>query len=125
MRDESRHILVVDDSAIARTSMRIALENVGHRVSEADCGNAALKHMLGEQPDLIITDLNMPGMDGIAMVERMNEMGRKCSVLVVTTEASNALKEAGKALGIKAWVHKPFQPTAMIQAIKVLTHRKG
>ncbi len=121
MASEHKHVLVVDDSSIARTSLKVVLEGAGHRVTEASSGTSALAKIACEVPDLLITDLNMPGMDGLSLVERLNDLDTRCPVLVVTTEASESIKQDGKRLGVKGWVHKPFHPNAMIKAVALLT----
>jgi two-component system chemotaxis response regulator CheY len=117
-------IIVIDDSATVRTQVKQCLESAGHKVIEADCGADGLaKIVAAKTPDLVITDYNMPGLDGIAMLSKVKEqMGAtKFPIFMLTTETSDALKAAGKEVGVMAWINKPFVPEKLLGAIsKVL-----
>ena len=98
MSQESRRVLIVDDSDSDRNSLREALEKRGHRVTAVASGAAALGAIEAQEPDLLITDLHMPGMDGFQLVVNVRKVGGNFPVLMITTESSIELAEAGKRL---------------------------
>lgn len=113
-------ILAVDDSASIRQAVKIALGSIGHSVSEAVHGADGLAKASGAAFDLIITDLNMPQMDGLTMIR---ELRRKPSyagvpILFLTTESSASMKSQAKAAGATGWITKPF---ASDQLAKIVT----
>jgi len=119
-----RRILVVDDSSVSRNSLRVALEDEGHEVVEAQCASEALDSIQDQQPDLLITDLHMPGMDGLQIVMSIRKTGIDCPVIVVTTDSSSKLAQAGKRLGVDGWVRKPFEVRKLRDAVNLLTERQ-
>ncbi|WP_047392950.1 MULTISPECIES: response regulator [Chitinibacter] len=118
----SKLIMIVDDSASLRTVVGIALKGAGYDVLEACDGKDALSKLTGQKVNLIVSDVNMPNMDGIAFVTQVKQMPayKFTPVIMLTTEADEAKKAAGKAAGAKAWVVKPFQPPILLDAISKL-----
>jgi two-component system chemotaxis response regulator CheY len=113
-------ILVVDDSATMRALVRQALEPDGHTVVEAPNGAAALAALERSPADLVITDVIMPEMDGLGLTRRLraNETLRRIPVLILTTEATPAMKERGRSAGATGWLVKPFHPDTLRQSVR-------
>jgi two-component system chemotaxis response regulator CheY len=118
----SKHILVVDDSASLRQAVGIALRGAGYAVTEACDGKDALGKLSGQKVNLIISDVNMPNMDGITFVKSIKQMPayKFTPVIMLTTENQEAKKREGQAAGAKAWVVKPFQPAQLLAAVEKL-----
>ncbi|ASP39326.1 two-component system response regulator [Bacterioplanes sanyensis] len=118
----SKTIMVVDDSASIRQVVRIALNGAGYNVIEASDGKDALSKLTGEKIHLMISDVNMPNMDGISLVKELKKNPRYkfTPVIMLTTEAGKDKMAEGKAAGAKAWVVKPFQPPQMLDAVSKL-----
>jgi len=115
-------VLVVDDSAALRQAVGGALREAGYRVIEAGDGQEALGKLDGERVHLVICDVNMPRMDGIAFVREMKKVAayRFTPVIMLTTVGSEAKKLEGQIAGAKAWVVKPFQPAQLMAAVAKL-----
>jgi two-component system chemotaxis response regulator CheY len=118
----SKLIMIVDDSSSLRTVVGIALKNAGYDVVEACDGKDALSKLEGRKFNLIVSDVNMPNMDGITFVTQLKQIPtyKFTPVIMLTTEADDAKKAAGKAAGARAWVLKPFQPPVLLDAIAKL-----
>jgi two-component system, chemotaxis family, chemotaxis protein CheY len=118
----TKTILIVDDSSSLRTVVSIALRNAGYTVVEACDGKDALSKCNGQKFHLIVSDVNMPNMDGITFVSQLKQIAayKFTPVIMLTTEADDAKKAAGKAAGARAWVVKPFQPPVLLDAISKL-----
>ena len=118
----AKTIMIVDDSISMRQVVGIALKGAGYDVIEGRDGADALSKLTGQKVHLIISDVNMPNMDGIAFVTRVKALPayRFTPVIMLTTETSDAKKEAGKAAGAKAWVVKPFKPEVLLGAVQKL-----
>lgn len=118
----AKTILVVDDSASLRQVVNIALKTAGYEVLEAVDGKDALAKLDGRKIHLIISDVNMPNMDGITFVKAAKQIPayKFTPVIMLTTEAGAEKKSAGQAAGAKAWVVKPFQPAQMLTAVSKL-----
>ena len=118
----SKTIMVVDDSATLRQVVGIALKGAGYDVLEACDGKDALGKLTGQKIHLIISDVNMPNMDGITFVTEAKKLPdyKFTPVIMLTTEAGENKKSAGQAAGAKAWVVKPFQPPQMLAAVSKL-----
>ncbi len=114
--------MVVDDSASIRMVVGIALRGAGYEVIEAKDGQDALNKMSGQKLHLIISDVNMPIMDGITFVKAVKQMPsyRFTPIIMLTTESDESKKSEGQAAGAKAWVVKPFKPEQMIGAVQKL-----
>ncbi len=115
-------ILVVDDSASVRQVVGIALRGAGYDVIEGCDGKDALTKLDGRKVNLIITDVNMPNMDGITFVKTVKTLPayRFTPIIMLTTESQESKKAEGRAAGAKAWVVKPFQPAQMLAAVSTL-----
>jgi len=115
-------ILVVDDSASLRQVVAISLQGKGYDVIQAGNGKEALDKLDGKKINLVISDVNMPIMDGLTFVTAMKKLPRYkfMPVIMLTTEASNDMKDRGRAAGVKAWVVKPFKPEQMLTAVAKL-----
>src|SRR5690606_24510981 len=108
----AKSILIVDDSASLRQVVAIALKKEGYEVIEACDGQDALTKLNGTKFHLIISDVNMPRMDGITMVKELKKKAeyKFTPIIMLTTESGDDMKMAGKEAGVKAWVVKPFKP---------------
>ena len=118
-----RKILIVDDSVSMRQMVSFTLRQGGYEVIEAEHGQAALNKLQSSTVDLIITDLNMPVMDGITLIQNVRKMPamRSKPILMLTTEGLAGKKEQGKAAGATGWIVKPFDPDKLLLTIaKVL-----
>jgi two-component system chemotaxis response regulator CheY len=116
-------ILAVDDSASMRQIVSTALQGAGYEVVMASDGDEALEFAKRESVDLVITDVNMPNMDGITLVRELRrlEAYRMTPLLVLTTEANPEKKAEGKSAGATGWVVKPFNPERLLATVaKVL-----
>lgn len=118
----SKAILIVDDSASIRQVVGIALKGAGYTVVEAADGKDALDKLETQKFNLVISDVNMPNMDGITFVKNMKQKPnyKFTPVIMLTTEGSDEKKKEGQAAGAKAWVVKPFRPEQMLQAVSML-----
>lgn len=118
----SKTILVVDDSTTLRQVVSIALKGAGYNVIEACDGKDALTKLDGQKIHLIISDVNMPNMDGITFVTEAKKLPayKFTPIIMLTTEAGESKKSAGQAAGAKAWVVKPFKPPQMLDAVAKL-----
>lgn len=113
-------ILTVDDSRTMRDMLRLALVGAGFRVIEAVDGVDGLNVLEGEQPDIIITDINMPNLDGFGFIEavRSDPAVRRVPILVLTTESSPEKKARAREAGATGWIVKPFNTEKLVQAIR-------
>ena len=118
----AKKILVVDDSSSLRQVVRIALETAGYDVTEAEHGQDGLDKLKGQKFNMILSDVNMPVMDGITFVTELKKTPEHkfCPVIMLTTESEESKKQAGKAAGAKAWVVKPFKPDVILKAVEKL-----
>ncbi|MFE1602956.1 response regulator [Methylobacterium sp. ID0610] len=118
-------ILTVDDSPSIRQMIRVALEPVGHSVVEAGDGAEGLRKITGASIDLVITDLNMPVMDGIEMIRSMREMPALTGLPIVflSTESNEGVKQKAKAAGATGWITKPFKPEQLVSVVTKLVRR--
>jgi len=112
-------ILAVDDSAAMRRIVGATLQAAGHEVIEARDGDEALSIARDSRVDLVLTDLNMPGLDGIGLVRALRELPAyaRTPLFVLTTESSVEHKRQGREAGATGWVVKPFHPERLIRLI--------
>ncbi|BCM26187.1 response regulator [Methyloradius palustris] len=118
----AKTIMVVDDSISLRQVVGIALEGAGYEVIEAEDGQDALRKLTGQKIHLIISDVNMPNMNGIEFVKAAKQLPayKFTPVIMLTTESGEDKKVQGQAAGAKAWVVKPFQPAQLLNAVSKL-----
>ncbi|MCB1425191.1 MAG: response regulator [Zhengella sp.] len=120
----SRKILAVDDSRTMRLMIEDCLAMAGYEVVTAVDGQDGLSKLDGGVPDVIITDINMPVMDGFAFIEAVRKEGpaSRVPILVLTTESSPEKKQRARASGATGWIVKPFMPDKLIAAIERVAH---
>ncbi len=113
-------ILAVDDSAAMRQMLAYTLRSAGHQVTEAVDGVDALEKLQGRNYDVVLTDQNMPRMDGLSLTRslRAQDRFRNVPVLILTTESGDEIKQAGRAAGATGWLVKPFDPARLIEVIR-------
>ncbi|MGI6856769.1 response regulator [Mesorhizobium sp. 1B3] len=118
-------ILTVDDSASIRVTIKMALTGAGYSVDEAENGAAGIAKANAGNFDLIITDLNMPVMDGLTMIEelRKNPAHAGIPIIFLTTESDEAMKQRAKAAGATGWLTKPFNPEQLVKIAKKVLGR--
>ncbi len=118
----SKKIMIVDDSSSIRQVVSIALKSNGYEVIEACDGRDALSKLDGSKIHLIISDVNMPNLDGIGLVKevKQNPAYKFTPIMMLTTEAGDDMKQRGREAGAKAWLVKPFQPPALLAAVSKL-----
>ena len=118
----AKTIMIVDDSTSLRQVVSITLKGAGYDVLEARDGQDALSKLTGQKIHLIISDVNMPVMDGFTFVRAAKQIPayRFTPVIMLTTEAQESKKLEGKEAGAKAWMVKPFQPGQMLSAVSRL-----
>ena len=116
----SARILVVDDSASMRQMVAFALSSAGFSVDEAEDGQVALGRAQGQKFNAVVTDVNMPNMDGISLIRALRGLPdyKFTPMLMLTTESAADKKSEGKAAGATGWLVKPFDPTRLIEVIQ-------
>ena len=119
-------ILIVDDSRTVRTMVRQALEADHHQVVEATDGVAALAALDMGPADLVITDVNMPEMDGLKLVRVLRDRPgyRFTPILVLTTESGDEIKQRGREAGATGWLVKPFNPDQLRKTVEHVSRRR-
>lgn len=115
----SKTALVVDDSTSIRQMVSFTLKEAGFAVIEGSHGEEALKNVDGHTVDLVITDLNMPVMDGMTLIKnlRAKPQFKFTPILMLTTESQDTRKQEGKAAGATGWIVKPFEPEKLLQVV--------
>lgn len=113
-------ILAVDDSASMRQMVSFTLKGAGHDVVEASDGVEALAFAQGAGVDLVISDVNMPNMDGITLISELRKLSsyKFTPMLILTTESSSDKKMQGKNAGATGWIVKPFNPDQLLTTVK-------
>lgn len=116
----AKSVLVVDDSKTMRDMVSFTLKEAGFKVTEAVDGKDAVSTLGSLRPNLIITDLNMPNMDGFGLIEyvRASSDLKYVPILMLTTESDPQKKERGKAAGATGWIVKPFNPEKLVQVVE-------
>jgi len=114
------HILIVDDSASMRQMVAFTLTSAGFAVTEAEDGVVALGKARGAKFNAVVTDVNMPNMDGIELIRQLRTLPdyRFTPMLMLTTEAGIEKKTEGKAAGATGWLVKPFNPDQLVATVK-------
>jgi two-component system, chemotaxis family, chemotaxis protein CheY len=118
----AKTIMIVDDSISIRQVVGIALKGAGYDVIEGRDGQDALSKLTGQKIHLVISDVNMPNMDGITFVKALKQLPsyKFTPVIMLTTESQEEKKREGQAAGAKAWVVKPFKPEMLLGAVQKL-----
>ena len=113
-------ILAVDDSPSMRKMVSFTLTGAGYKVVEAVDGMDALEKAEAQHIDLVLADQNMPRLDGIGLTQRLREHPRfkTTPILILTTESSDQMKQAGRAAGATGWLVKPFDPNRLIEVLQ-------
>ncbi len=116
----SKTIMTVDDSASVRQMVSFTLKEAGYNVIEASDGKDALSKIQNAELNLIVTDLNMPNMDGIDLIKnvRTNPKHKFVPIIMLTTESQNEKKMEGKSAGATGWIVKPFKPEQLLNVVK-------
>lgn len=115
----AKNIMIVDDSDSMRRVIGITLRNAGYDLIEAVDGTDALKKLDGVRIHLIISDINMPNMDGLTFIKEVKQLPkyRFTPIMMLTTEVNQAKKDIAKEAGAKAWVNKPFRNETLLDAV--------
>lgn len=118
----AKTIMTVDDSATIRQILSLALKGAGYSVVEAINGEDALKKLESSQVSLLITDLNMPKMNGIELIRQVRRSGssRFMPIIMLTTESQEAKRQEGKAAGASGWITKPFKPEQLVKVVQMV-----
>ena len=113
-------ILAVDDSASLRQMVAFSLKAAGYQVIEAVDGQDGLNKAKLKTVDLVLTDQNMPIMDGLTLITNLRQLSsyQKVPILMLTTESSDEMKQKGKAAGANGWLVKPFDPKRLIEVVQ-------
>jgi len=116
----SKTILTVDDSRTMREMLLLALQGAGFQVLQAEDGLVGLQVLKGNRADVIITDINMPRLDGFGFIEhvRRDQAHRAVPILVLTTESDTEKKTRARNAGATGWIVKPFHPEKLVDAIR-------
>lgn len=116
----SKRIMTVDDSASVRQMVTFTLKGAGYEVVEAIDGKDALSKLQTNPVHMVITDLNMPNLDGIGLIKgvRANAAYKFIPIIMLTTESQDTKKQEGKSAGATGWIVKPFKPEQLITVIK-------
>jgi len=115
-----KELLIVDDSTSMRQMVAFALTSGGFGVREAEDGQAALDIARGERFDAVVTDVNMPRMDGISLIRELRQLPayKFTPLLMLTTESGGDKKMEGKAAGATGWLVKPFDPEQLVATLR-------
>ena len=116
----NKTIMTVDDSASIRLMVNFTLKQIGYDIVEASNGDEALRKLSKTKIHMLITDVNMPELDGISLVKKVREMPeyKFIPILVLTTESQSEKRREGKEAGATGWIVKPFKPDQLIAVVK-------
>jgi two-component system, chemotaxis family, chemotaxis protein CheY len=116
----TKTIMTVDDSASVRQMVSMTLREAGYQVAEAVDGKDALTKLIGAAVHMVLTDLNMPNMDGIELIRRLraNPCCKFIPIVMLTTESQPEKQQEGRAAGATGWIVKPFDPKQLLAVIK-------
>lgn len=118
----AKRVLAVDDSATVRQVLSLTLKGAGYEVIEAVDGQDALNKLGQEKVHMMITDLNMPKLDGINLIRevRKDPSNRFIPIIMLTTESQEVKKQEGKSAGASGWLVKPFKPEQLLAVVKMV-----
>lgn len=118
----SKRVMTVDDSATVRQVLQMTLEGAGYEVVQAVDGLDALKKLKNESVDMLVTDLNMPNVDGINLIQQVRKKpgNRFMPIIMLTTESQPEKKMAGKEAGASGWITKPFRPEQLLAVVRMI-----
>lgn len=116
----AKTVLSVDDSASIRQMVAFTLKSAGYTVIEAADGQEGLDKAKANAVNLVLTDQNMPKMDGLTLIKTLRSLPqyKTTPILMLTTESSDAMKSQGKAAGATGWLVKPFDPQKLMDVVK-------
>ncbi len=116
----SKNVLIVDDSVSVRQMVEATLKSAGYTVTAAKDGLEALNLCKTKSYDFVLTDQNMPNMDGLTLIKSLRTLPAhiRTPIVVLTTEASDAMKAQGRAAGATGWMVKPFDPNKLLEIAK-------
>lgn len=116
-------VLAIDDSRTIRNLVRRAMEEAGFTCTTADDGVQGVQRFAEDVPDVVITDINMPRMDGFGVIDaiRSGSANRTVPILVLTTESAEELKSRARKAGATGWIVKPFEDTAIVSVVRRVT----
>ncbi|MBF0620766.1 MAG: response regulator [Magnetococcales bacterium] len=116
----AKKIMTVDDSSSVRQMVGLTLKGAGYDVSEGVDGQDALNKLKTAQVDMVVTDLNMPNMDGITLIRELRALPQYkfTPIVMLTTESQATRKQEGKSAGATGWIVKPFKPDQLLGVVK-------
>jgi two-component system chemotaxis response regulator CheY len=120
-------VLAIDDSRTIRNLVRKAMEEAGFACTTADDGVQGVERFAEVEPDVVITDINMPRMDGFGVIDAIRGGGanRSVPILVLTTESAEELKARARQAGATGWIVKPFEDRAIVSVVRRVTGARG
>ena len=120
-------VLAIDDSRTIRNLVRKAMEEAGFDCTTADDGVQGVERFAEVEPDVVITDINMPRMDGFGVIDAIRGGGtnRSVPILVLTTESADELKSRARQAGATGWIVKPFEDKAIVSVVRRVTGARG
>jgi two-component system chemotaxis response regulator CheY len=123
----SHHIVIVDDSPSIRRMIAQTLAAEGFEVSPCSSGAEAIAAAKTRAVDAVVTDLNMPEVDGLELTRQLRRLPNtsNCPILILTTETATSRKEDAKQAGANGWILKPFREEALVRAIRSVCQRSG
>ena len=116
----AKTVLAIDDSASIRQMVAFTLKSAGYDVTEAVDGQEGLDKAKAKTYDLVLSDQNMPRMDGLTLIKSLRALAqyKTVPILMLTTESSDAMKQQGRAAGATGWLVKPFDPQKLVEVVK-------
>ena len=120
-------VMAVDDQRVMRELVRGVLEAEGHEVVLAEDGVEAMQIARNEVVDMVLTDINMPNMNGISLVSKLRRLDdyAEIPIVMLTTESGDFKKDKAKRMGANGWLQKPFEPTQLIKAVTTMLAKAG
>jgi two-component system chemotaxis response regulator CheY len=117
-----KRVMAVDDSATVRKVLQATLISAGYEVVEAGDGADALEKLGSDSVDMLVTDLNMPNVDGIGLIQEVRQKpgNRFMPIIMLTSESQPEKKSAGKAAGASGWITKPFNPDQLLAVVRMV-----